>query len=45
MRKVVHHRREDREGDLLTTRILGVGAALDLTSPGLSVEVASLFPA
>jgi Uma2 family endonuclease len=44
-RKVVHHRREDGDGDLIATRILAVGATLDLTPPGLTVEVASLFPA
>jgi Uma2 family endonuclease len=44
-RKVVHHRREDATGVLIATRILAVGATLDLTPPGLHVEVVSLFPA
>lgn len=46
-RRVVHHRRENDAGDdpQIATRILAPGAALDLTPPGLRVEVASLFPA
>jgi len=42
-RKVIHHRRED-DGAQIATRIVAADA-LDLTPPGLSVTVASLFPA
>lgn len=41
-RKVIHHRRDD-DGGPIATSIVAAGA-LDLTPPGLSVTVASLFP-
>lgn len=44
-RRAVHHRRDDADPGLISSRILAAGETLDLTPPGLRVAVSSLFPA